>query len=136
MIYKDLDVWKLGIDLVVEIYQITARFPNDELFGLVSQMRRAAVSIPSNIAEGSGRRNTKEFIQFLYIAKGSLLELETHIEIAWRLSYITNIEYFAECIKRLRITLVKLTTDSKANDHSNTPSLHHVTTNLLEGINQ
>ena len=121
MIYKDLDVWKLGIDLVVEIYQITARFPNDELFGLVSQMRRAAVSIPSNIAEGSGRRNTKEFIQFLYIAKGSLLELETHIEIARRLNYITNIKYFTECIKRLRIMLVKLTTDSKANGHSNTP---------------
>ncbi|HRQ68418.1 MAG TPA: four helix bundle protein [Candidatus Syntrophosphaera sp.] len=73
-----------------------------------SGFTEAAVSIPSNIAEGSDRKNTKEFIQFLYIAKGSLLELETQLEIARRLGYITNIEHFTECIIRLRIMLVKL----------------------------
>ena len=108
MIYKDLSVWKLGMDLVIEIYKVTMKFPKEELFGLVSQMRRAAVSIPSNIAEGSGRRNTKEYIQFLYIAKGSLLELETQMEIASRLNYIENTDQFTEWIKRLRNMLVKL----------------------------
>ncbi len=108
MIYKDLEVWKLGMDLVIDIYQVTVKFPKEELFGLVSQMRRASISIPSNIAEGSGRRNTKEYIQFLHIAKGSLLELETQIEIAFRLNYIANIEQFNESVKRLRIMLVKL----------------------------
>lgn len=64
MIYKDLEVWKLSMDLVVEVYQATGRFPKEELFGLVSQVRRAAVSIPSNIAEGCGRKSSKEYIQF------------------------------------------------------------------------
>lgn len=84
MIYKDLEVWKQSMVLVTEVYQATGDFPKEELFGLVSQMRRAAVSIPSNIAEGCGRKNTKEYIQFLYISKGSLFELETQIEIAYR----------------------------------------------------
>lgn len=84
MIYKDLEVWKQSMVLVTEVHQATGDFPKEELFGLVSQMRRAAVSIPSNIAEGCGRKNTKEYIQFLYISKGSLFELETQIEIAYR----------------------------------------------------
>jgi four helix bundle protein len=77
MDHKDLDVWKKSMNLVVLIYDITSKFPSDERFGLTSQMRRAAVSIPSNIAEGAARKGDKEFIQFLMIALGSLSELET-----------------------------------------------------------
>jgi four helix bundle protein len=77
MDHKDLDVWKRSMDLVVKVYQITKLFPDTEKYGLSSQMRRAAVSIPSNIAEGAARKGDKEFIQFLYISIGSLSELET-----------------------------------------------------------
>lgn len=86
--HNDLDVWKRSIELVTEIYTITKSFPKDELYGLVNQIRRAAVSIPSNIAEGAARKNTKEFIQFLYIALGSISELETQIIISQKLSYL------------------------------------------------
>ena len=72
-----MEVWKLSIDLVEKVYIITNDYPSNEKFGLVSQIRRAAISIPSNIAEGSARKSDKEFIQFLYIALGSLSELET-----------------------------------------------------------
>ena len=75
--HKDLEVWKKSMDLVSNIYKITESFPNKELYGLTNQIRRAAVSIPSNIAEGAARNSKKEFIQFLYIALGSLSELET-----------------------------------------------------------
>jgi four helix bundle protein len=77
MDHKDLDVWKRSMDLVVKVYQITKLFPDTEKYGLTSQMRRAAVSIPSNITEGAARKGDKEFIQFLYISIGSLSELET-----------------------------------------------------------
>lgn len=106
--FKDLDVWKKGIDFVAEIYKLTSRFPKDELYGLVSQMRRAAVSIPSNIAEGQGRRNAKEFIQFLYIAKGSLAEIETQLIICQRLNYLEESTNLFDDIKRLRTMLVGL----------------------------
>lgn len=90
--HKDLDVWKRSIELVTEIYNITKSFPKDELYGLVNQIRRAAVSIPSNIAEGAARKNNKEFIQFLYIALGSISELETQIIISQKLSYMNQTE--------------------------------------------
>jgi four helix bundle protein len=90
--HKDLDVWKQSIELVTEIYGITKSFPKDELYGLVNQIRRAAVSIPSNIAEGAARKNNKEFIQFLYIALGSISELETQIIICQKLSYLNQIK--------------------------------------------
>ncbi len=106
--FKDLEVWKQGIDLVTEVYKLTGMFPSHEQFGLVSQMRRAAVSIPSNIAEGQGRKNVKEFIQFLYIAKGSLAELETQLIICERLKYIDNIMVFIEKIKKLRVMIIGL----------------------------
>lgn len=106
--FKDLDVWNKGIEFVAEIYKITSNFPKDELYGLVSQMRRAAVSIPSNIAEGQGRRNAKEFIQFLYIAKGSLAEIETQIIICQRLNYLDESPMLFDDIKRLRTMLVGL----------------------------
>jgi four helix bundle protein len=83
--YKDLLVWQKGIELVKEIYKLTKPFPSDERFGLVSQMRRAAVSIPSNIAEGQARHTTKEFIQYLSHAEGSLAELDTQIIVSMEL---------------------------------------------------
>ena len=88
--YKDLIVWQKAIDLATWIYSLTAGFPKEELYGIVSQMRRAAVSIPSNIAEGQSRQHKSEFIQFLSIAKGSLLELETQLIISGRLKYISE----------------------------------------------
>ncbi len=86
--YRDLDVWQKAMDLVVECYRATRGFPTSETFGLAAQLQRAAVSIPANIAEGRARQHTKEFLQLLSIAYGSLAELETHLEIARRLDYI------------------------------------------------
>ena len=88
--HKNLDVWKLSMDLVVEIYKETEGLPDAEKYGLMAQIRRAAISIPSNIAEGAARQTTKEFINFLHIAQASLSELETQIELAMRLNYITK----------------------------------------------
>ncbi len=85
--HKDLDCWKESINLVKVVYQLTKSFPAEETYGLTNQMRRAAISVPSNIAEGAGRKNPKEFIQFLYIAQGSLAELETQLIIAEELGY-------------------------------------------------
>jgi len=86
--YRDLQVWQRGVDLTERIYQATQPFPPDEQFGLVAQLRRAAVSIPSNIAEGWGRMSTAEFIRFLSIAHGSLTEVETQIIVSRRLGFI------------------------------------------------
>lgn len=80
--YEDLIAWRRSMDLVVEIYRCTASFPKQEMYGLVSQRRRAAVSVPSNIAEGKGRYSRKELVQFLFHARGSLLELNTQITLA------------------------------------------------------
>ena len=86
--YTDLKAWQFSKDLVLEIYRCITNFPNAELYGLTSQMRRAAVSIPSNIAEGKGRYSPKELVQFLFRARGSLLELETQIVIAKDLGFM------------------------------------------------
>lgn len=83
--FRDLEVWQIGLDLVETVYRLTAQFPKSELFGLTAQMRRAAVSIPSNIAEGQARSSSKEFLHFLSYALGSLAELETQLELACRL---------------------------------------------------
>lgn len=88
--HRDLDAWKNAIVLVTEIYKTTSNYPSNEQYGLVSQIRRAAVSIPSNIAEGAGRNHVKENIQFLYIALGSLSEVETQLIISCNLSFINN----------------------------------------------
>src|ERR1035438_1267123 len=85
--FRDLEVWQLGLDLVQSFYQCTAAFPKSETFGLAAQMRGAAVSIPSNIAEGQARKSPKEFLRFLSYAVGSLAELETQLELATRLEY-------------------------------------------------
>ena len=98
--HKDLNIWKDGIQLVTRIYEITKRFISEEKFGLISQMRRCAVSVPSNIAEGAARKNDKEFIQFLYIALGSLSELETQIIISSNLRYLDDESILKE-IERL-----------------------------------
>lgn len=88
--HKDLDVWKKSVSLVTLIYEMTKGFPKDELYGLTNQIRRSAVSIPSNIAEGSARKGNKEFAQFLYIGLGSLSELETQLIISSNLKYISS----------------------------------------------
>ena len=88
--FKDLIVWQEAMNLVEMIYKMTRHFPKEELFGLTSQMRRAAISIPSNIAEGNGRKTRPDYLHFLTIAHGSLTELETHILIAERIELATN----------------------------------------------
>jgi four helix bundle protein len=90
--YRDLVAWNKAMELVTEIYRVTKKFPKEELFGLMSQLRRAAVSIPSNIAEGKGRLSKGEFRQFLGNARGSLAEVETQILIAQNLSYLDEPE--------------------------------------------
>jgi four helix bundle protein len=90
--HRDLLVWQRSMDLVVSIYRITQKLPSHEQFGLISQLRRAAVSIPSNIAEGYGRQSTGNYRQFLSVSRGSLLELETQIELCVRLEYLTKAE--------------------------------------------
>lgn len=87
--YRDLEVWKKSVALVTDIYRITADFPKEEIYGLTSQIRRCAISIPSNIAEGRGKRSTRDFIRFLNISYGSLCELETQCIIAQNLSLLT-----------------------------------------------
>jgi len=88
--YIDLDVWKRSRSLASDIYSITKKFPKDELFGLTNQMRRSAVSVPSNIAEGLGRQHENEAIQFFYIARGSLYELETQLYISFDQKYLSE----------------------------------------------
>jgi four helix bundle protein len=90
--YKDLVVWQKSMDLVTATYRLTAKFPKDESFGLTSQARRAAVSIPSNIAEGQARLSEREFRHFLGNARGSLMELETQLQVAENLGYVAHEE--------------------------------------------
>jgi len=88
--HKDLEVWKLSIELTVMVYKLTSSFPKTEMFGIVDEMRRAAVSIPSNIAEGAARQTDKEFVQFLFIAQGSCAELETQLILSEKLKFIND----------------------------------------------
>ena len=103
------------MDFVVEVYKITEKFPNTEMYGLTSQLRRCSVSIPSNIAEGSSRKNTKEFIQFLYISNGSLSEAETQLQIAQRLGYLKSFDSVNSKIIYIRIMLYNLIRKLKEN---------------------
>ena len=86
--FRDLDVWQDGVALAELIYHLTNDFPHDETFGLVSQLRRASVSVPSNIAEGWGRNSRKDYLRFVYIARGSLFEIATQVEIARRVGLL------------------------------------------------
>ncbi|NWF36340.1 MULTISPECIES: four helix bundle protein [unclassified Mariprofundus] len=90
--HHELRAWQEAMNFVETVYQITSGFPDHEKFGLTSQIERAAVSVPSNIAEGAGRSGEKEFLRFLYIARGSLCEIETQLLIAQRLGYVSNME--------------------------------------------
>ena len=85
--HRDLNVWQLGMEITERVYELTIDFPTDERFGMVSQLRRAAISVPANIAEGNARSSTKEYLRFLAIAIGSLAEIETFLELALRLKY-------------------------------------------------
>ncbi len=93
MHHRDLEAWKESMDFVTEIYNLTRQFPKEELWGLTSQIRRAAVSIPSNIAEGCGRTSVKETSRFMDIALGSIAEVETQLLIAQNLNYINSDEF-------------------------------------------
>ena len=107
--HKDLDIWKLGIELVERIYKKTQHFPKVEMYGLTSQMRRAAISYPSNIAEGAARNSKKEFLQFLYISLGSLSELETQLIIANRIGYLDSLEIVdaIEVLRKKHLNFIK-----------------------------
>jgi len=111
--YKELEVWKKGISLVLNIYETTKNFPKDERYALTDQIKRAAVSIPSNIAEGASRNTTKEFVQFLYIALGSASELETQMIIAEKLCYTKNDQTLYSEITVIRKMLNALITSLK-----------------------
>ncbi|HVA46614.1 MAG TPA: four helix bundle protein [Pirellulales bacterium] len=87
--YRDLEVWQKAMTLAEECYRVTKMFPKEELFGMTSQIRRAAASIPANIAEGQGRQHTKEFLNFLSVARGSLKEIETHLILSQRVGLMT-----------------------------------------------
>jgi four helix bundle protein len=109
--YRDLIVWQKGIELAKEIYRIASRFPSSEKFGLTSQIERAAVSVPSNIAEGQSRRNSGEFRQFLYQALGSLAEVDTQLVLAHELGYLrpgdsTQAEGLIKELRAMTYTLV------------------------------
>jgi four helix bundle protein len=109
--YRDLVVWQKSMSLVTQIYQITKTFPKEETYGLISQMRRCAVSIPSNIAEGYGRRSTDDYLRFLQIATSSLYEMQTQIEIALNLGYLlkSNFEKAYESSREIERMLSSLT---------------------------
>jgi len=116
--HKDLEVWKRSIDLAVAVYRVTGEFPESEKYGLTAQMRRAAVSIASNIAEGAARKSTKEFLQFLSIAAGSVSELHTQITISLRIGMgnaeeLTGLGNELDLIARMIQGLMKSVRDRK-----------------------
>ena len=106
--HKDLDVWIQSMLLVEDNYKLTNNFPSDEKYGLSSQIKRAVVSIPSNIAEGAGRKGDKEFIQFLYIAMGSLSELETQLILSNRLRFVSSIDLYLNQLEKIKKMLFGL----------------------------
>ena len=110
MNHKELDVWKESIGLVKMVYKVTGSFPDSEKFGIISQIRRAAVSVPTNISEGAARQTDKEFIQYLYISLGSLSELETLFIISNELNYIKNKNFTSinQSIEKIRPMLLGL----------------------------
>jgi len=106
--HKELDVWKRAMDIAADIYRISERFPSQEQFGLTAQLRRAAVSVPSNIAEGAARNSDKEMIRFLYVSLGSIAEIDTQLLLAKRLGYSVDERIFdqIEALKRPLIGLI------------------------------
>ncbi|MCJ8164940.1 four helix bundle protein [Pontibacter sp. E15-1] len=124
--FTELDVWKKSRELANDIYSITKSFPKEELFGLTNQMRRAAVSVVSNIAEGCGRQHTKDAIQFFYIARGSAFELEAQVLIAYDQKYLaesileSTLEQLAKCKQLLNGFINYYKNRSAKNDTRNT----------------
>jgi len=117
--HKDLDIWKKGLNMVTDIYRLTKNLPSEERYGLVAQMRRAAVSYPCNISEGAARSSTKEYIHFIYIALGSLSELETQVIIAKNLGYIPDIEETLnkiELLRRMTLSFIKFLKKKEVNN--------------------
>jgi four helix bundle protein len=121
--YRELLVWQKGMKLAKEIYQLTANFPPEEKFGLISQMRRAAVSVPSNIAEGQARNTTGEFVQFISYAEGSLAELDTQLTLAVELNFlpsqkaVVGLDAIAE-LRRMTNSLRRAVTGQKSPAHN------------------
>jgi four helix bundle protein len=99
--YKDLLIWQKGIDIVINLYELVEGFPKEEIYALTSQVKRASVSIPSNIAEGYGRNSTQSYIHFLNISRGSLFELETQLIVAQKLKFIKNEALFLELMNQI-----------------------------------
>jgi len=114
--YKELDVWKKSIAFTIEVFRLTAGFPETERNGLIYQIRRAAISVPANIAEGWGRGSKKEYIQFLKIARGSLMQLETHLTVGCMLTFLTQdeLEVASETIEEIGKMLNGLIRASKS----------------------
>ncbi|MCP2027705.1 four helix bundle protein [Flavobacterium sp. HSC-32F16] len=115
--FRKILVWQKSISLVTKIYKATSTFPKEEMFGLTSQIRRSSVSIPSNIAEGSGRESTKDFLRFLYISLGSIFEMQTQLEIAKNIIYINEEEFNllyedSREIERMLASLIRKIKDS------------------------
>jgi four helix bundle protein len=128
--FRDLRVWQAGMDLVVDIYKVTETFPRSEMFGLASQMQRAAVSVPSNIAEGHTRAYTREYLHHVAIAHGSLAELQTQLDVALRLGFVnpvaqlklaTQATSLSKQLSALRTALAERTPNSQLP----TPNSHH-----------
>ncbi len=120
--YRDLQVWQKGMDLVVRIYELTSLFPQNEMYGLTSQMRRAAVSVPSNLAEGKGRSD-RDFSRFVLQSRGSVWELETQVEIAGRLGYLPD-QHVQE-IKRLTSEISRMLNGMLEALADRAPASHH-----------
>ena len=106
--HKDLDVWKLSIQLVKDIYKLTSEFLSEEKFGLISQIRSAAISVPSNIAEGAARNSNKDYVRFLYISLGSLSEVETQLIIAKELNFSRGADRILNQLELIRPKLLNL----------------------------
>ena len=113
--YQDLKVWQEGMNLVVLVYALVKQLPQEEKYDLGSQMRRAAVSVPANIAEGAGRAGKKEFLHFLSIARGSLCELETQILLCKKLNYVSEINAENDSVNKVYALLSGLISSIKSN---------------------
>jgi len=121
--YRQLEVWQIGMELASAVYELTAQFPEEEKYGLVSQMRRASVSIPANIAEGYGRDHRGDYLRFLSVARGSLMELETHIILAVKLSLVQrrDVRNCWQLAQRVGSMLTKLTQSLKKTPKNQNP---------------
>jgi len=129
--HKKLDVWQMAMDLVIEIYRITESFPKEEKYGLSNQVRGAAVSVPSNIAEGAARQTKKEFVNYLHMAQGSLSELDTQLEVAGRLAFLDakTWEHLDKMLQRVDKMLTGLIRHQSA--HKSSPHARRLTPDAL-----